>query len=560
MLTRIILIVVFSLSGCGLKENADLLLINGRIITVNDKNPNAEAVAVRDGRIVEVGATAALQAKYVALQTEDLKGAAVFPGFIDAHLHMNGLGRSLMELDLVGTTSYDEILKLVEARVNSAPANEWITGRGWDQNDWAVKEFPTNEKLNACSGNYYVMLKRIDGHALLVNQKVLTAAGITANTPDPTGGLIVKDSKGNPTGVLIDNAKYLAEKIKPLPTRNDDSLALERAMESCLKAGLTSVHDAGVEPEMIALYKTLSKRGKLKTRVYAMLDGSNPSLLNEYFSAKRDTVEQDHFLKIASVKLYADGALGSRGAALLEPYSDSPGQTGLAVTDPEEMRSIAERALENGYQVCIHAIGDRGNRMALDAYEKALLHTKTYGLDKRLRIEHAQVVNEFDIPRFAKLGVIASMQPTHCTSDMYWAEERVGPKRILGAYAWRKFMENGTVICNGSDAPVESNDPLWGIYAAVTRQDQKGFPPNGWYPDQKMNVMEAIKGFTVNAAYAAFEEKLKGSIEKGKLADMVVLDKDLTAIEPKEILHTSVVMTIVGGRILYRKTSLQAGN
>lgn len=560
MLTRIILIVVFFLSGCGLKENADLLLINGRIITVNDINPNAEAVAVRDGRIVEVGATAALQAKYVALQTEDLKGAAVFPGFIDAHLHMNGLGRSLMELDLVGTTSYDEILKLVEARVNSAPANEWITGRGWDQNDWTVKEFPTNEKLNACSGNYFVMLKRIDGHALLVNHKVLTAAGITANTPDPPGGLIVKDSKGNPTGVLIDNAKYLAEKIKPVPTRDDDSLALERAMESCLKAGLTSVHDAGVEPEMIALYKTLSKRGKLKTRVYAMLDGSNPSLLTEYFSAKRDTVEQDHFLKIASVKLYADGALGSRGAALLEPYSDSPGQTGLAVTDPEEMRSIAERALENGYQVCIHAIGDRGNRMALDAYEKALLHTKTYGLDKRLRIEHAQVVNEFDIPRFAKLGVIASMQPTHCTSDMYWAEERVGPKRILGAYAWRKFMENGTVICNGSDAPVESNDPLWGIYAAVTRQDQKGFPPDGWYPDQKMNAMEAIKGFTVNAAYAAFEEKLKGSIEKGKLADMVVLDKDLTAIEPKEILSTSVVMTIVGGRILYRKTSEQTGN
>lgn len=560
MLTRIILIVVFFLSGCGLKENADLLLINGRIITVNDKNPNAEAVAVRDGRIVEVGATAALQAKYVALQTEDLKGAAVFPGFIDAHLHMNGLGRSLMELDLVGTTSYDEILKLVEARVNSAPANEWITGRGWDQNDWTVKEFPTNEKLNACSGNYFVMLKRIDGHALLVNHKVLTAAGITANTPDPPGGLIVKDSKGNPTGVLIDNAKYLAEKIKPVPTRDDDSLALERAMESCLKAGLTSVHDAGVEPEMIALYKTLSKRGKLKTRVYAMLDGSNPSLLNEYFSAKRDTVEQDHFLKIASVKLYADGALGSRGAALLEPYSDSPGQTGLAVTDPEEMRSIAERALENGYQVCIHAIGDRGNRMALDAYEKALLHTKTYGLDKRLRIEHAQVVNEFDIPRFAKLGVIASMQPTHCTSDMYWAEERVGPKRILGAYAWRKFMENGTVICNGSDAPVESNDPLWGIYAAVTRQDQNGFPPGGWYPDQKMGAMEAIKGFTLNAAYAAFEEKLKGSIEKGKLADMVVLDKDLTAIEPKEILSTSVVMTIVGGRILYRKTSEQTGN
>ena len=554
MLTRLIFFSAICITGCGLKENADLLLINGRVITVNDKNPNAEAVAVRDGRIIEAGNTEALLSKYVALQTEDLKGAAVFPGFIDAHLHMNGLGRSLMELNLVGTTSYDDILKLVEMRVKSAPKNEWITGRGWDQNDWSVKEFPTAEKLNACSGNYYVMLKRIDGHALLVNRKVLTAAGITNNTPDPPGGLIVRDAQGNPTGVLIDNAKYLAEKLKPLPTAEDDSLALEHAMGSCLKAGLTSVHDAGVEPEKIALYKSLSRRGKLKTRVYVMLDGSNPLLLDEYLSGKRDTTEYDHFLKIAAVKLYADGALGSRGAALLEPYSDSPHQSGLILTDPEEMRSIAERALENGYQVCIHAIGDRGNRTALDAYEKALLHTKTYGLDKRLRIEHAQVVNEFDIPRFAKLGVIASMQPTHCTSDMYWAENRVGPKRILGAYAWRKFMENGTVICNGSDAPVESNDPLWGIYAAVTRQDQKGFPPGGWYPDQKMNVMEAIKGFTIHAAYASFDEKIKGSIEKGKLADMVILDKDLTAIDPQEILKTSVLMTIVGGRILYRKS------
>lgn len=554
MLARTILLLCFTLTGCGLKENADLLLVNGRVVTVDDKNPTAEAIAVRDGRIIEVGKNEVIRTKYVASRVEDLKGASVFPGFIDAHLHMNGLGRLLMELDLVGTTSYDSILKLVETKAKSSPKNEWIFGRGWDQNDWTVKEFPTAEKLNACSGDYYVMLKRIDGHAILVNQKVLDAADITKNTPDPAGGYIIRDAQGNPTGVLVDNATSLIRKIVPVPTREDDSLAVELAMQSCLKAGLTSVHDAGVEPEKISLYKSLSKRGKLTTRVYAMLDGSNPTLLDEYFRNKRDTVNYDNFLKIASVKLYADGALGSRGAALLEPYSDSPQHSGLAVTDPGEIQRITEQALENGYQVCTHAIGERGNRMTLDAYEKALLHTNSYGLDKRLRIEHAQVVNEFDIPRFAKLGVIASMQPTHCTSDMYWAEDRVGPKRILGSYAWQRFIKSGAVLCNGSDAPVESNNPLWGFYAAVTRQDQKGYPEGGWYPDQKMSVMEALKGFTIHAAYASFDEHLKGSIKKGKLADIVVLDKDITTVEPNEILNTSVLLTIVGGRILYRKS------
>ncbi|MBL7994489.1 amidohydrolase [bacterium] len=554
MFSRIIFCFILPFTSCGLKENADLLLLNGRVVTVDEKNPAAEAVAIRDGRIIEVGKNETIRSKYVASRVEDLQGAAVFPGFIDAHLHMNSLGRLLLELDLTGTGSYDAILNLVETKVKSSPKSEWIFGRGWDQNDWAVKEFPTAEKLNACSGNYYVMLKRVDGHAILVNQRVMDAAGITKNTPDPAGGFIIRDTQGNPTGVLVDNAASLVKKVMPVPTREDDSLALELAMKSCLESGLTSVHDAGVDPQKIDLYKNMSKRGRLTTRIYAMLDGSNQTLIDEYFQKKRDTANVDNFLKITSVKLYADGALGSRGAALLEPYSDDVQNSGLAVTDPEKIQKITERALESGYQVCTHAIGDRGNRMTLDAYEKALLRTNMYGLDKRLRIEHAQVVNEFDILRFAKLGVIASVQPTHCTSDMYWAEDRVGPKRILGAYAWQRFLKSGAVICNGSDAPVESNNPLWGFYAAVTRQDQHGYPQGGWFPDQKMNVLQALKGFTINAAYASFDEELKGSLEKGKLADLVVLDKDITSIDPKEILKTSVILTMVGGKILYRKT------
>ena len=439
MLSRTTLLLCLIFAGCGLKENVDLLLINGRIITVDDQNPAAEAVAIRDGRIIEIGKNETIRSKYVASRQEDLHGASVFPGFIDAHLHMNSLGRLLLELDLTGTASFEAILKLVETKVKSSPKSEWIFGRGWDQNDWAVKEFPTAEKLNACSGNYYVMLKRVDGHAILVNQRVMDAAGITRNTPDPAGGFIIRDTRGNPTGVLVDNAASLVRKVMPISTREDDSLALELAMKSCLEYGLTSVHDAGADPQKIDLYKNMSKRGKLTTRIYAMLDGSNQALIDEYFQKKRDTTLVDNFLKIASVKLYADGALGSRGAALLEPYSDDAQNRGLAVTDQDRIQEITERALENGYQVCTHAIGDRGNRMTLDAYEKALLRTNMYGLNKRLRIEHAQVVNEFDIPRFAQLGVIASVQPTHCTSDMYWAEARVGPKRILFAYAWQRW-------------------------------------------------------------------------------------------------------------------------
>lgn len=552
------------LFSCGTKENADLLLIRGNIVTLNEKSPKAEAVAIRGGKIIDVGTGDALKKKYVATRIEDLHGATVLPGLIDAHLHIMGLGRSLMELNVIGVTRSDEIVSMVAQKTKTAAKGKWIKGRGWDQNLWASKEFPTGSQLDAVSPDHYVILTRVDGHAVWVNRKVMDAAGISKNTKDPDGGKIIRDSSGNPSGVLIDNAKGLIYKIIPVPTYAEDSLALETAMDACAKFGLTSVHDAGVGMETIKLYKDFAKRGDLKLRIYAMLDGTQSSLLESYskigpeklldgyFKNGPEKNLYNDFLTIASVKLYADGALGSRGAALLEPYSDNPKNYGLELTSKNEIEKIAEQSLKHGFQVCIHAIGDRGNRNALDAYEEALAKTNSIGSQKRLRIEHGQIVNENDIPRFAALGVIASMQPTHCTSDMYWAESRLGPKRILGAYAWKKLTDSGVTVAFGSDAPVESCNPLWGIYAAVTRQDQKGFPDGGFYPDQRMTLMEALQGFTIHAAYAAFEENDKGTIEAGKLADLVVLSNDLTAIEPQEILTTEVKLTIVNGRIVYR--------
>jgi len=512
-----------------------------------------EALAIRGGKIIELGTSDAIQKKFVARKSEDLQGHAVFPGFIDAHLHVLGVGRSLQRLNFIGTNSYDEILNQVETKIKSVPNGRWIFGRGWDQNDWPVKEFPTNEMLNKISPNHFIYLTRVDGHAVLVNQKVLDLARITSRTADPPGGKIIRGRNGLPSGVFVDNAITLVSAYIPEPTASEDSLSLALAMDAFAKFGLTSVHDAGVDSSTVALYKSFGKAEKLITRIYAMLSSTSPSLLNSYFQKGPEKDLYNGFLTISSVKIYADGALGSRGAALLEPYSDSPDNVGLDVTPKHVIESISENALRHGFQVCTHAIGDRGNRNALDAYEEALTKTHSDGKAKRLRIEHAQVINEFDLPRFARLGVIASMQPTHCTSDMYWAITRLGDKRLKGAYAWQELIGSGATICNGSDAPVESANPLWGIYAAVTRQDQTGFPEGGWYPDQRMTMTQALRGFTLSGAYAAFEEDFKGTLEKNRAADLVVLSKDLMTIESKDILKTEVLKTMVGGHWVYRK-------
>ena len=468
------------------------------------------------------------------------------------HLHLISLGNTKKILNLVGTTSKEEIIQIVANKISREGEGKWIFGRGWDQNDWPIKEFPTRWDLDSVSPKNPVVLTRIDGHALWVNTVVLKKAGITKETPDPEGGKIIRDPEtGEPTGILIDEAMSLVEKVVPSSTYEERKEMAILASQECSSLGLTTVHDAGVNLETIKIYKELINENKLTVRLYVMLRWPGDAV-NIYLEKGPEIGYGNNYLTIRSIKMFADGALGSRGAALFEPYSDDPTNTGLITFDPDKAFEIMKKALEKGFQVCVHAIGDRANRLVLDLFEKAFKSVPQVK-DHRFRIEHAQVLTKEDIPRFAKLRVIPSMQPTHATSDMYWAEDRLGPERVKWAYAWKSLLNTGAKIAGGSDAPVESANPLWGIYAACTRQDHKGWPEGGWHPEQKVSRYEALKMFTIDAAYAGFEEKIKGSIEEGKLADIVVLSKDILSIPAKEILNTRVEMTIVGGKIVYQR-------
>ncbi len=528
---------------------ADLILHNAVVHTLDAANPRARALAARDGRIVYVGDDAgALALRGEGTRVIDLSGAAVLPGLIDAHAHFLGLGKTLQNLDLVGTTSVDEVADRVRAACERAAPGAWIYGRGWDQNDWPEARFPTAEDLPAC-GDRPVYLARVDGHAYWVNRAALTRAGIHADTPDPEGGRIERDASGAPTGVLVDRAADLVRDAVPEPSPQVLRDRALLAQEACLRVGLTGVVDAGVGRGGLNAYHALAKEGQLRIRVYVMLDTEDPELLDTYLGGPPQVGLYEDHLTVRAVKLYADGALGSRGAALLADYSDEPGNAGLLVTPPATLEEITRRALAGGWQVATHAIGDRANRAILDAYEGALAELP--GGDYRLRVEHAQVVASEDIPRFVQLGVIPSMQPTHATSDMLWAEARLGGERLAGAYAWRSFLDAGTRLPLGSDFPVESQDPLWGIHAAVTRQDHSGHPAGGWLPGQRLSVSEAIRGFTLDAAHASFEEHLKGSLEVGKLADAVVLTADPFVVAPAELLEVRVRMTVVGGEVVY---------
>jgi predicted amidohydrolase YtcJ len=553
------------------QREADLILANGVVYTVDSKNPVTEAVAIRGDRIIGVGTSKEIREKFKSKDILDLQGKPVYPGFIDAHVHLLGFGVSMMVLNLNGTNSISEIQRLVAERVKSSKPGQWIRGRGWDQNRWPSKDFPTYRDLDLVARNNPVYLIRVDGHATWVNKSVLNLAGITKSTEDPPGGRIVRNNSGNPTGVLIDNAQDLISGIMPPPTEEETTEAITLAVSEWPKYGITSVQDMGVGLKLIQLYKKLIDAGKFPIRNYVAV-GRESEAWDYYLGHGPEIGYGSNHLTVRSVKLYADGALGSRGAAVIEPYSDDPGNRGLTLTSAAQIQAVAESSLANGFQVCAHAIGDRANTFTLDAYEKAF-HERS-GEPYRFRIEHAQVLADSDIPRFKKLGVIPSMQPTHCTSDMYWAEARLGPKRIRGAYAWRSLLNTGAVICGGSDVPVESPDPLLGFYAAITRQDAEGRPRDwrdvqryfelssdgitdisafngGWYADQKLNREEALKAFTIWAAYGAFEENLKGSIEVGKLADLVVLSKDIMKVEPSEIMDTQVLMTFIGGKLLY---------
>jgi len=551
-----LLVLTISLTmACNKPGPADLVLKGGQIITVDNNFALKESVAVRDGKIVFVGSNRGIE-NYIYPNTTvlDCTGLCVLPGLVDAHAHLHSLGEELTALNVTGTRSYREIINKVAARVNESQPGEWILGGRWDQNDWDERTFPVHDKLSAVSPHNPVFLMRVDGNAGFANLKALEMAGITKDTPDPFGGVIVRKADGSPTGVLVNRA--MDTLLARIPEDSEERYREKflKAVNSCLKVGLTGVHEAGVGPQAIAMYKDLIDRNQLKIRIYAML-GEEKDLpadidLVRYFREHRIEEYGQHMLSVRSIKLFLDGALGSRGAAFFEPYADDPDNSGLLRITPEYIYQVSKAALIADMGVNTHCIGIRGNSLCLDAYERAFKEKpKT---DHRFRIEHAQIVRKIDVLRFASLGVIPAMQPTHCTSDMSFVETRVGMARSEGAYAWRWFLEAGLVIPCGSDFPVESNNPFYGLYAAVTRQDRLGRPEGGWHPEQRMTIQEAIKGFTIWAAYAAFQEDVLGSIEVGKYADFTVVDRNILKVKPQEILESKVAYTIIGGKIRYR--------
>ena len=476
----------------------------------------------------------------------NVTGATILPGLTDAHGHLYGLGLSLDTVNLVGLDSYDEAIARVKDRAQRAQPGEWVLGRGWDQNRWPGKQFPTAAPLDAAIPDHPVWLRRVDGHAGVANSAAMRAAGVTAATRDPEGGRIIRDANGNPTGTFVDGAMSLIDTKVPPPSPELRKARVLAAAQAIAATGLTEMHDAGADGATIAAVKQLIDEKKFPIRVYQMV--SDDAKLLETWFRSGPLIAYGNRLTVRAVKCYADGALGSRGAALLEPYSDDPGNSGLLVSKEEHLADVAKRARNAGFQVNTHAIGDRGVRNVFEAYESAGASAAD-----RFRIEHFQVVALSDFPRLTKSGIIASMQPTHATSDMYWAEDRVGPERIKGAYAWRTVLDSGARLALGSDFPVEAVNPFFGIYAAVTRQDQKGWPADGWYPSQKLTLAEAIRGFTLDAAFAAFEEQSRGTIEPGKLADLTIVDGDLFTMPESDLFKAKVLMTVVGGEVVYGK-------
>jgi hypothetical protein len=532
------------------QQPADLIVVNGRIYTSDQNHPFAAALAVRGDRVVFVGSRREAEALAGPNTTRlDLDGKTVIPGIIDAHTHLLGLGQALRTVDLVGTTSYDEVIARVAARAKTARPGEWIRGRGWDQNDWADTRFPTHDALSRAVPDNPVYLTRVDGHAGLVNAKAMELAGLTAATKDPSGGRLIRDAKGNPTGVLIDGAQGLVGRVIPAPSPEEIKAATLAAIAEANRFGLTGIHDAGVSPDVIRAYEELAQAGQYDLRNYVMVRADEQTLAGIMQQGRRLAVHDR--LWIRSIKIVADGALGSRGAAMLEDYSDEAGNRGLITTDTAAFHRIAVEALKRGFQVNVHAIGDRANRIALDIFQAALDAVPT--ADHRFRIEHAQILTYQDIPRFAQLGVIPSMQGSHQTSDMYWAINRIGWSRAEGAYAWRSLLNTGVVIPNGSDFPVESPNPLISFRAFFTRMDANDFPPGGWFPGQRTTRQEALLSITLWPAYAGFMEDVSGSLTPGKYADFVLLDRDIMTVPESEILGTQVLATYLGGKPVYRR-------
>lgn len=533
------------------EDTADLLLRHGVFYPVEPPGRVEGSLAIREGRIVYLGPDAgAEKLRGPKTQVIDLAGRAVTPGLIDAHSHLAGLGEALAQVDLVGTASYDEVIRRVREAAQKVPAGTWVRGRGWDQNDWPDKRFPLHDALSAAVPGHPVWLDRVDGHAALVNASAMKILGIDAAIQDPAGGRFLRDEAGRPTGVLVDNAMGVVGSRLPAPSVDERKRLISLAARHCLERGLTTVTDMGVGDADYQAYSALRRADELPIRASLFLT-DDEALLSRWFT-RGPEIDPEARLQVRGVKLYVDGALGSRGAALVEPYSDDPGNIGLLVSSGDHLTDVSRRAGQTGFQVAIHAIGDRGGVVALDALESALGGARPQA---RFRLEHAQVLRLQDIDRMSRLGIIASMQPTHATSDMPWAGDRVGERRLEGAYAWRRVLSSGGRLALGSDFPVESADPRLGLYAAVTRQDLEGKPQGGWRPGEKLTREEALRGFTLDAAWSLFLEKEVGSLEVGKRADLVVFAQDPMTVPEAEIPKAAIDYTLVNGQIVYQRGS-----
>jgi predicted amidohydrolase YtcJ len=537
-------------------QAADTIFKNGNIYTVNDRRPRAEAIAVKGERIIFVGSNRAVK-RYEGKSTRvvDLRGATVVPGMTDSHYHLIGVGQREMTLNLEGTTSLEDLLAKVRARVERAAPGEWITGRGWIETHWTPPVFPTRQDLDRVSPNNPVFLRRADGHGAVANSAALKLAGIDRETPNPFGGEISKDKRtGEPVGMLLDNAQGLVTRHIPATTPADAEQAVLLGVKRSVELGWCEIQDAGGSYEDVALYRKLYGEGKIKLRIYKAVHG--PTADSQRLLREGARIgDYDGRFTLRTIKVVMDGALGSRGAALLEPYADAPDTSGFLTARPEELLPMFQEALRQGVQVETHAIGDRANRVTLDLYEQAFAAVppaQRKVREPRWRVEHAQIINPSDITRFARLGVIPSMQPSHAIGDLFFAPSRLGIKRLAGAYAWQSLLKTGAGIAGGSDAPVERGEPMIEFYAAVARKDQKGFTGEGWHAEQAVSREQALRMFTIWAARAAFEEKTKGTIEAGKLADLTVLSADIMRIPEPEILKTRCLMTVIGGEIVYQ--------
>lgn len=527
-------------SSCSSKKAADLIVYNAKVYTVDQAFTVAEAFAVKDGKILESGSSAEIKGKYSG-ELFDADGKAVYPGFIDAHTHFFRYGQGLQTVDLTGTQSWEEITARVKG-FGDKNKEGWLIGRGWDQNDWKTKDFPDNTVLNKLFPTRPVMLTRIDGHAAIVNDAALKIAGIKPGQLLPGGE--IETINGKLSGILVDNAVHLVSSKMPDPGADQTNKALLAAQKNCFQAGLTSVVDCGLDHNNVQVIGDLQKSGALKMRMYVMLS-DNPE--NYDFLFKKGAIKTDR-LDVRSFKVYADGALGSRGACLLQPYTDKPGHYGFLLSEQKHFAEVAQMIADKGFQMCTHAIGDSANRAILKIYAKVLKGKN----DRRWRIEHAQVISPADFALFGQHNIIPSVQPTHATSDMYWAAERLGKERVKGAYAYKKLLQQNGWLVLGTDFPVEDINPMLTFSAAVVRKDTKGFPANGFQTENALSREEALKGMTIWAAKGSFEEKEKGSIEAGKFADFVIMDKDIMKVAGNELFSAKVLRTYVNGELVYK--------